>query len=89
MIVSGTLDKKTKKLLADPQVLTRGFIYVKENLDIVMHISELAKEVIEKNINNGKVDFTSTKNAMREELGKYFYKETGSIPMIITVVSEI
>ncbi len=89
VIVSGTLDKKTKKLLADPQVLTRGFIYVKENLDIVMHISELAKEVIEKNINNGKVDFTSTKNAMREELGKYFYKETGSIPMIITVVSEI
>ena len=90
VIVSATLDKKTKKLLANPQILTRGFIYVKDNLDIVEHIEEISKEVIEATgLNNGKTDFGKIKQNIRNELGTYFMKETGSIPMVITVVLEI
>lgn len=90
VIVSATLDKKTKKILANPQILTRGFIYVKDNLDMVLKMEEISKQVIEENISAGKkVDFTKLKNKIREKLGDYFYEETGSIPMIITVVSEI
>ena len=90
VIVSATLDKKTKELKANPQILTRGFIYVKDNLDMVAKIEEISKEVIEANIELGqKVDFTKIKNKIRESLGNYFYKETGSIPMIISVVLEI
>ena len=90
VIVSATLDKKTKNLIADPQILTRGFIYVKENLDMVQKTEEISKKVIEENVELGqKVDFVKIKNKIREELGNYFYGETGSIPMIITVVTEI
>ena len=90
VIVSATLDRKTKKILANPQILTRGFIYVKDNLDMVLKMEEISKQVIEENISAGKkVDFTKLKNKIREKLGDYFYEETGSIPMIITVVSEI
>lgn len=91
VIVSASIDKKTKQLLANPQILTRGFIYVKENLDIVETSEEISKEVIEECIKNPeqKVDFTKIKQKVRERLGDYFYKETGTIPMIITVVLEI
>ena len=90
VIVSATLDKKTKKILANPQILTRGFIYVKDNLDMVLKMEEISKQVIEENISAGKkVDFTKLKNKIREKLGDYFYEETGSIPMIITVILEI
>ena len=90
VIVTATLDRGTKNLLAEPQILTRGFIYVKENLDIVKNISEISKKIIEDNTESGKrVDFTKIKNDVREELGHYFYAETGCIPMIITVVTEI
>ena len=90
VIVSATLDKKTKQLLAEPQILTRGFIYVKENLDIVEESEAISKEVIEDCIiPNQKVDFTRIKQKIRQHLGDYFYKETGTIPMIITVVLEI
>ena len=90
VIVSATIDKKSKELLAEPQILTRGFIYVKENLDIVEESEAISKEVIEECIiPNKKVDFTKIKQQIRERLGDYFYKETGTIPMIITVVLEI
>lgn len=90
VVISSTIDKKTKKILANPQILTRGFIYVKENLDMIEKTESICKKVIESNLIPGKkVDFTKIKQQIRDELGKYFYKETGSIPMIITVVLEI
>lgn len=89
VIVSATIDKRTKKIIADPQILTRGFIYVKDNLDIVEKTEAISKEVIEECINGKKVDFTGIKLKIRERLSAYFNEETGSIPMIITVILEI
>ena len=89
VIVSATIDKKTKKIIANPQILTRGFIYVKDNLDIVEKSEAISKEVIEECINGKKVDFSAIKKKIREKLGNYFNETTGSIPMIITVILEI
>ena len=89
VIVSATIDRKTKKIIADPQILTRGFIYVKDNLDIVNKTEAISKEVIEECINGRKVDFTGIKVKIRERLSAYFNEETGSVPMIITVILEI
>ncbi len=90
VVVSSTIDKKTKKILASPQILTRGFIYVKDNLDMIEKSEAICKEVIESClVANKKTDFSKIKQQIREELGNYFFKETGSIPMIITVVLEI
>lgn len=90
VIVSATIDKKTKEIIANPQILTRGFIYVKENLRLVNKAEEISKEVILSCIDDKKkVDFTKIKLKIREQLGNYFMKETGSIPMIITVVLEV
>lgn len=91
VIISATIDRQTKKLLAGPEVLTRGFIYVKENQDMVEETKKICLEVIEKNISeeDKKVDYTQIKNEVRENLGKYFYKETEAKPMIITVIQEV
>ena len=90
IIVTATVDKKTKKILANPQILTRGFIYVKDHLDLVERMEEISKEVIEENIAPGqKLDFTKIKNKIREKLGDYTLDETGTIPMIITVIEEL
>ena len=89
VIVSATIDRKTKKIIANPQILTRGFIYVKDNLDIISRSEEISKEVIEECISGKKVDFTGIKVKIRERLGSYFNEVTGSVPMIITVILEI
>jgi len=91
VIVSCTLDKATKNILAGPEILTRGFVYVKESGDLLRETENLSLEVIKGNIdiNNQKIDYTAIKNDIRERLGKYFYKETESKPMIITVIQEV
>ena len=89
VIVSATIDKKTKKIIASPQILTRGFIYVKDNLDIIEKSEAISNEVIEECITGKKVDFSSIKTKIRDRLGSYFNEVAGSIPMIITVILEI
>ena len=90
VIISATIDKKTKRILAVPQILTRGFIYVKDNLDIVKEAEEISKNTILEVITpNEKVDFNRIKQNIRENLGAYFNEKTGTVPMIITVVLEI
>ena len=56
---------------------------------MVEKTESISKEVIEECIKGKKVDFTLIKQQIRERLGDYFNKETGSIPMIITVILEI
>ena len=91
VIISCTLDKTTKKILGGPEILTRGFIYVKESQDLLEETKALSKEVIESSIeiNSKRVDYSKIKNDVREALGKFFYKETESKPMIITVIQEV
>lgn len=91
VIVSSTLSRKTKKLVHEVDVVTRGFIYVKDNLDLICEARKISKEVVEQNIDstNKKVDYTAIKNDIREKLGKYFQEKTGSKPMIITVIQEV
>lgn len=91
VIISCTLDKQTKDILGGPEILTRGFVYVKESQDLLEQTKELAKESIEFNIekNTKRVDYAKIKNEVREHLGKFFYQETGSKPMIITVIQEV
>ena len=91
VIISCTLDKQTKQVIAGPEILTRGFVYVKESQDLLEETKQLSKEAIEANIepNTKRVDYSKIKNEVREVLGKFFYRETESKPMIITVIQEV
>lgn len=89
VIVTTTIDKITKKILAGPEILTRGFIYVKENTDIIEEASKISLEVVNSASTPNYVDFNKVKVGIREKLGKYFYQQTGSKPMIIIVVQEV
>ena len=91
VILSCTLDRATKQVIAGPEILTRGFIFVKENQDLLEETKRLALEVIQNNIQSDtkRVDYTKIKTEVREKLGKYFYKQTECKPMIITVIQEV
>lgn len=89
VIVSATLDKENKKIVAGPEVMTRGFIYVKENIDIIKEASKISLEIINENIKNNYVDFNKIKTGIRDKLGKYLYKETECRPMILIVIQEV
>ena len=91
VIISCTLDKDTKQILGGPEILTRGFIYVKESQNLLEETKKVAREAIEADIelNAKRIDYSQIKNDVRDVLGKFFYKETESKPMIITVIQEV
>lgn len=91
VIISCTLDKISKKIIGGPEILTRGFIYVKESQDLLEETKRISKETIEESIveSTGRADYAKIKNDVREVLGKFFYEETEAKPMIITVIQEV
>ncbi len=89
VIVTTTLDKSSKKVLAGPEILTRGFIYVKDNSDLIKEAEDISLEVVNSFINPNYVDFNKIKLGIRDKLGKFLYQKTSSKPMIIVVVQEV
>ena len=89
VIVAITLDKKTKKVLSGPEVLTRGFVYVKDNAKLIEDIIKLSNTIVYENVNGNYLDYNKIKTLIREKLSTFLYKETECNPMIITVLNEI
>ena len=89
VIVTVTLDKQTKQILAGPEILTRGFIFVKDNIDLIKEAQNISLQVIENNIEPNYVDFNKIKMEIRDRVGKYLYEETECKPMILIVVQEV
>ena len=89
IVISATLSKKTKKIIAGPEILTRGFVYVKDSTDLIDQIKEICVKVINENVHENYVDYGKIKSAIRDNLSKYLSNQTGNKPMIISVLQEI
>ncbi len=89
VVVISTIDKISKKVLAGPEILTRGFIYVKDSTEMIKESEKIALEVIEEFRKPSYIDYTKVKTGIRDKLGKYFFQETESKPMILVVIQEV
>lgn len=89
VLVSTTVNKKTKEIINGPEVLTRGFMYAKENQDVIEEIKNKTKEIIKDNIHGKFADYVKIRSDVREEVGNYLYKLTESRPVILTVIQEL
>ncbi len=89
VIVNANIDKIKRTIINKVNIITKGFIYVKDNINIITESEKIVSQVINENIKNNYIDYIKLKNEIRDKLGKYFYKETESKPMIVVVVQEI
>ncbi|NMA50364.1 MAG: ribonuclease J [Mollicutes bacterium] len=89
VLVSATISKKEKVIIGGPEIITRGFIYVKDSKSMIEEIEKICEGIINNNITPNYVDYNLIKVQIREELGKYLYFETECKPMIIAVIQEV
>lgn len=89
VLISATLSKKDKKIIVEPEIMTRGFIYEKDNAEIINEIKNISLTTIKDNITPKYADYTKIRNDIREKVGAYLYKATQCKPVILTVVQEI
>ena len=84
------IDKKKKKVVGEPQVTSRGFIYVKENFDLVNETKERTKEIVVKvTSKDAEPNWDYIKNSIRDDLGKFLFQNTQKRPMVLPVIIEV
>ena len=84
------IDGKTKKIIGKPQVTSRGFIFVKENFDLVNATKKKVEEIIaQKTSKDAAINWDYVKNSIREAVGSFLYQKTQRRPMILPVVIEV
>lgn len=84
-----TIDRKKKKIVASPQVTSRGFVYIKANHQLMRDSIEVIKKSIENNFEHKKFDWTELKQDIRNDLEKFLYKQTNRRPVVLPVVMEV
>ena len=88
IVVVATINTKSKKLIAGPDIISRGFVYVRESEDMINQAQEIAKNAAETCLKNGIRDWGSLKQRMKDDVSKYFYGQTKRSPMILVVLQE-
>ncbi len=89
IIVVATLDSKTGQLVSGPDIISRGFVYVRESEDIIEHVREVARESLEKCNKNGNSDWMTVKSTVKNNISKYIYETTNRSPMILPILMDI
>ncbi len=85
--VVAAVDSYGKFLVSEPQIITRGFVYVKENEDLMEEIRTVSRRVIENALDSG-LDMASVKNRSRDEISKFLFGRIRRRPMVLTVLLE-
>ena len=89
IVVTATLEKGTHRLLAGPELLTRGFVYVKEADELMDHLRAAAKEALVRCCDNNTTDWSSMKNELKDAVSSAVYKKTKRSPIILPMLMEV
>ena len=87
VVVAWTQDSYSGMILSEPEIITRGFIYVKESEELIDEARSLVKNIIE--TRSTKRDRQNTKNAVRDEISRFFFKRTKRRPMVLSLMMEV
>ena len=83
-----TVDFYSKYVISGPEIITRGFVYVKESEELMDEAREIVSQTLDRAIRKNPQDRVQIKNAIRDELSKYLYKKTKRRPMVLPVILE-
>lgn len=89
IIVGVLIDHKTKKILGNPDVQSRGLLYVRDSSHILKGVSDIMVETLTNAVNEKRYSNSDVRSEVRSKAGRYVMKETGKRPMILPAIVEI
>ena len=89
IVVVVGISAQNREILAGPDVISRGFVYVRESEDLIENIKLRAKQAVIMCSGKKNSDWNSIKNAIKNNLSQYLYSETKRSPMILPVILEL
>ncbi len=88
-IVVVTINRDEKKIASGPEIISRGFVYVRESEELMGQATKLVKEIVEKNLRGQFFEWSNVKQEIRDSLNGYLFNKTKRRPMIIPIIMEI
>ena len=89
IIVVATMDSYSGEIMAGPDIMTRGFVYVRESEELIDEAREIARYAIENCIYNNIRDWSTIKSKVRDEVSHLMYEKTKRSPMILSIIMEV
>lgn len=89
VVVVVTLSSFDNSMLAEPEILTRGFVYVKEAEEMLSELKRVTVEAVQACEDSGIRDWSSIKSRIKSSVSAYLYKATKRSPMILPLISEV
>ena len=89
IVIAVSIDSNSGLLAARPELITRGFIYVKENMPLINEATEVVYESIDKWNNLGSEDINALKSIIKDDMRGFIYKKTRRSPVILPVIMDI
>lgn len=89
LIVVVTIDKQSCSIVSGPDVVSRGFVYVRESEKLIEEARERVKKVLEQSESNKIKEWAVLKAAIREVLGRFLYEKTKRKPIILPIIMEV
>ena len=89
LIIVVTMDKEMGAVVAGPDIVSRGFVYVRESEELMEEAKEKVKMALEKCEDNNITEWAVIKSNVRDALGRYLYERTRRRPMILPIIMEI
>ena len=89
MIVVLTLEKGSNRLLAGPDIVSRGFVYVRESEKLMEEAKVLLEEKLEKVLEGKRVDWNKVKLTIRDAMNEFIWKRTQRRPMILPIIMDV
>jgi ribonuclease J len=84
-----TIDNKEQRIVSGPDIVSRGFVYVKESEQLLEEARENVMRVLESLMLKKVCDWPTIKNSIKDSIGKFLWEKTGRKPMILPVIMEI
>ncbi|MCM1273321.1 MAG: ribonuclease J [Clostridium sp.] len=89
LIIVVTLEKETNQLLAGPDIVSRGFVYVRESETLMDDCRAVVQEALDECLTRGVSDWGKIKTGIKDSLGEFLWKRTKRSPMILPIISEV
>ena len=89
LVVVLTLSKYDNRLLAGPDIVSRGFVYVRESEMLMEDAHKVVDAAVQKCLDNRTADWSKIKAVIRDTLGEYVWKQTKRSPMILPIIMEV
>ena len=89
IVVVATVDQESGVVISGPEVISRGFVYVKEAEHLIEDARRLASRILDSYIGNGYCDRNLMKNRIKDEVSKLMYERTKRSPMVLPVIMDV